>query len=196
MSLRVDYCSHKAAKFACENWHYSECIPPIKNVRFGVWENNDFIGAVVYSRGVNGSIGSFAGLTQETAVELTRVALTEHDAPVSQIVSYTIDMLSEKDDGLQLLISYADPAQGHHGGIYQAMNWVYIGQTDSGSVLVDQNGNQVHTRTLNMAKANDYSTTEEYEKLERKSVPGKHKYVYPLTDEIEEKIKPLSKPYP
>lgn len=196
MSLRVDFCSHKAAKFACENWHYSECIPPIKNVRFGVWEDGDFIGAVVYSRGVNGSIGSFVGLTQETAVELTRVALTEHNAPVSQIVSYTIDMLSEKDDGLQLLISYADPAQGHHGGIYQAMNWVYIGQTDSGSVLVDQNGNQVHTRTLNMAKANDYSTTEEYEKLERKSVPGKHKYVYPLADEIEEKIKPLSKPYP
>ena len=196
MSLRVDYCSHKAAKFACENWHYSETIPPIKNVTFGVWEDGDYIGAVVYSRGVNGNIGSFVGLNQETAVELTRVALTDHKAPVSQIVSYTIDMLSEKDDGLKLLVSYADPAQGHHGGIYQAMNWTYIGDTEPGTVLVDSDGNKVHSRTLNMAKSNDYSTKDEYESLERKRVPGKHKYVYPLTKEIKRKVKDMAKPYP
>jgi hypothetical protein len=196
MSLRVDYCSHKAAKFACENWHYSGTIPPIKNVTFGAWEDGDYIGAVVYSRGVNGSIGSFVGLNQETAVELTRVALTDHKAPVSQIVSYTIDMLSEKDEGLKLLVSYADPAQGHHGGIYQAMNWTYIGDTEPGTVLIDSEGNKVHSRTLNMAKSNDYSTRGEYESLERKRVPGKHKYVYPLTEEIERKVKDMAQPYP
>jgi len=196
MSLRVDYCSHKAAKFACENWHYSGTIPPIKNVTFGAWEDGDYTGTVVYSRGVNGSIGSFVGLNQETAVELTRVALTDHNAPVSQIVSYTINMLSEKDDGLKLLVSYADPAQGHHGGIYQAMNWTYIGDTEPGTVLVDSDGNKVHSRTLNMAKSNDYSTKDEYESLERKRVPGKHKYVYALTEEVERKIKDMARPYP
>jgi hypothetical protein len=196
MSLKVDYCSHEAAKYACETWHYSECIPPIKNVRFGVWEDGDFIGAVVYSRGVNGAIGSFVGLGQEEAVELTRVALDDHDAPVSQIVSYTMDMLKEKDSGLRLLVSYADPAQGHTGGIYQAMNWVYIGQTEPSTQLYDGEGNAVHTRTKNMASANNYSTKDKYESLEKRRVPGKYKYVYPLDDAIERKVQELSKPYP
>ena len=196
MSLKVDYCSHKAAKYACEKWHYSGTIPPIKNVRFGVWEKGDFIGAVVYSRGVNGSIGSFAGLDQTEAVELTRVALDDHEAPVSQIVSYTMKMLKKKDKGLRLLISYADPAQGHHGGIYQAMNWYYIGDTEAGTVLIDSDGNKVHSRTLNMAKKNNYSTKDEYESLEKKRVPGKHKYIYPLDDEIGAKVKDMAKPYP
>jgi hypothetical protein len=196
MSLLVDYCNHKAAKYACENWHYSECIPPIKNVTFGVWEKEVFIGAVVYSRGVNGSIGSFVGLGQEEAVELTRVALTDHNAPVSQIVSYTMDMLKKKDNGLRMLVSYADPAQGHHGGIYQAMNWYYIGQTEPSTQLYDEDGNAVHQRTKNMATTNNYSTKDKYESLERRKVPGKHKYVYPLDSEIQAKVKDLSKPYP
>lgn len=196
MSLLVDYCSHKAAKYACENWHYSECIPPIKNVTFGVWENEEYIGAVVYSRGVNGAIGSFVGLRQDQAVELTRVALTDHDAPVSQIVSYTMDMLKRKDNGLRLLVSYADPAQGHHGGIYQAMNWAYIGQTEPSTQLYDSDGNTVHMRSKNRATANDFSTKEKYESLEKRRVPGKHKYVYPLDDEIKSKVEDISKPYP
>ena len=196
MSLKVDYCSHKAAKYACKEWHYSGTIPPIKNVKFGVWEDGDFIGAVVYSRGVNGSIGSFVGLNQKTAVELTRVALTDHDAPVSQIVSYTMDMLKEKDNGLRLLVSYADPAQGHNGGIYQAMNWTYIGQTKPSTQLYDKDGSSVHQRTKNMAEAGGFSTKDKYESLEKRRVPGKYKYVYPLDDEIKAKVKDLAKPYP
>jgi hypothetical protein len=167
-----------------------------QNVRFGVWEDGDFIGAVVYSRGVNSAIGSLVGLGQEEAVELTRVALDDHDSPVSQIVSYTMDMLKEKDSGLRLLVSYADPAQGHTGGIYQAMNWVYIGQTEPSTQLYDEEGNAVHTRTKNMASANNYSTKDKYESLEKRRVPGKYKYVYPLDDAIERKVQELSKPYP
>ena len=196
MSLQVDYCSYQAAKYACEKWHYSGCIPAVKNVRFGVWEGGDFIGAVVYSRSANPNIGTFVGLEQTEAVELTRVALDEHNAPVSQIVSYTIKMLKRKDNGIRVLVSYADPAENHHGGIYQAMNWHYIGQTEPNTVLVDSNGNKVHKRTVNRAKKKGFSTIKQHEKLERKRVPGKHKYVYPLDDEIEAKVKDMAEPYP
>jgi hypothetical protein len=196
MSLLVDYCSYKAAKHACENYHYSGCIPAVKNVRFGVWEDGDFIGAVVYSRSANSKIGSFVGLDQTEAVELTRVALTEHNAPVSQIVTYTMNMIQEKDSGIKLLISYADPAEGHHGGIYQAMNWLYVGTTDPGSVLIDKNGQKVHNRTVNRAKKKGFSTQEKHEKLTRKKTPGKHKYAFPFSERIKQKVEAVCKPYP
>jgi hypothetical protein len=25
--LKIDWASHEAAKYACENWHYSKCLP-------------------------------------------------------------------------------------------------------------------------------------------------------------------------
>lgn len=196
MSVKVDYCSYQAAKYACENFHYSECIPVIKNVTFGVWENSEFTGAIVYSRSSNQHMANFVQLPQTEAVELTRVALKEHEHPVSQVVTYSMNMLERKDNGLRLVVSYADPSEGHHGGIYQAMNWYYIGQTESSRVLIDSNGDQVHARTLSMAKKNGYSTESKYESLQKKKVPGKHKYAYPIDDEIRQKLEGMSKPYP
>lgn len=196
MSLKVDWCEYKAAKFAVQNWHYSGCMPAVKNVTLGVWESGQFIGTVVYSRSANPHVGSFVDLDQTECVELTRVALDEHEAPVSQIVSYSISMMEQKDSGLRCLVSYADPNQDHDGTIYQAMNWYYIGQTNPQNILVDENGEQVHKRTVNRAKKKGFSTAKGYDKLKKKRVPGKHKYVYPLDDEIERKVKPMSKPYP
>jgi hypothetical protein len=31
--LKLDWCSHEAAKYACENWHYSKCVPNQKTVK-------------------------------------------------------------------------------------------------------------------------------------------------------------------
>jgi len=196
MSLLVDYCEYAAAKYACEKWHYSECIPAVKNVRFGVWEGEEFIGAVVYSRSANPNIGTFLNLKQTEVAELTRVALGEHHHPVSQIVSYTIKMLSRKDNGLKALVSYADPYQGHHGGIYQAMNWIYVGQTEPTRTRVDESGETVHSRTVNRAKKKGFSTRDQYNQLQTEVRPGKHKYVYPLDDEVEAKVKDMAQPYP
>jgi len=37
--------------------------------------------------------------------------------------------LKKHAKGLKLVVSYADFNQGHHGGIYQATNWIYVGGT-------------------------------------------------------------------
>ena len=49
--LRIDWASHDAAKFACENWHYSGVIPKSKLAKFGVWERDVFVGVVVFGVG-------------------------------------------------------------------------------------------------------------------------------------------------
>ena len=93
MSLRLDWCSHEAAKYAVEHWHYSKCMPAGKIVKIGVWENEEYIGCVLYSRGANNHLGSQYNLDQTELCELTRVALTNHKNTVSRIVSISIKML-------------------------------------------------------------------------------------------------------
>ena len=37
----------------------------------------------------------------------------------------------KRHTGLKFLVSYADPAQGHLGTIYQATGWVYTGLSEA-----------------------------------------------------------------
>jgi len=193
-NLRVDWCEYQAAEYAVTRWHYSECMPAIKNVNLGVWEGGEFTGAVVFSRPANANLGKQFDLRQDQFAELTRVALTEHNSPVSQIVTYAVKMLSKKDPGLEVLFSYADPVQNHHGGIYQAMNWYYVGRGSKSRLgRVEGESDWKHSRQIQRLTQTGRVDRGD---VEWKQVPGKHKYVYPLTDEVERKIEPLSEPYP
>jgi hypothetical protein len=40
-------------------------------------------------------------------------------------------MVQRHCSGLRLIVSFADTAQGHHGGIYQAAGWIYSGGTET-----------------------------------------------------------------
>ena len=53
MNLHLDWCSYEAAKYAVEHWHYSHSLPIGKLVKIGVWEDDQFIGAVVFGYGAN-----------------------------------------------------------------------------------------------------------------------------------------------
>ena len=46
MSFKMDRCTHEAAKYAVENWHYSKSLPTPPYNFIGVWEMNVFIGVV------------------------------------------------------------------------------------------------------------------------------------------------------
>lgn len=189
--LLVDWCDHKAAKYACENWHYSKLKPAGSTVHFGVWENDKFIGVVLYGRGVAPNLLSPYGLKVNEGCELIRIALRSHLTPVSKIVSITLKLLKKQFPGLKLVVSFADPNKDHHGGIYQAGNWVYVGKTAKSKFPV-LNGTMIHSRTLNH-KSKSYK-----ESLNLKWIiqEGKHRYLMPLEESIRIKLKELSKPYP
>ena len=92
-NLKVDWCSHKAAKYACEHWHYSECMPVGKTTKIGAWENNKYIGCVMFSRGANNNLGKKYNCSQIECVELTRIALNKHINPVSKIMMIAVKFL-------------------------------------------------------------------------------------------------------
>lgn len=189
VDLKLDWCSYKAAKYAVEKWHYSHSFPAGKAAHIGVWENNAFIGAIFFGWGANKNMGNPYGLKQTEVCELTRVALSNHTAPVSKILSVAIKMVKKHSPGLRLIVSYADTAQSHVGTIYQATNWFYVGDiSTTPQHFID--GRWVHQRQFNSAYGSTAKST-----LRR---PGstKRKYLYPLDDAMRKQIEPLRKPYP
>jgi hypothetical protein len=198
--LRIDWATHEAADLACRRWHYSKCMPTAKTVKVGAWEAERFIGVVIFSRGATPHIGSPYGMDQTEVCELTRVALRDHQTPVSRILSIAIRFLRKHCPDLRLIVSYADADQGHHGGIYQATNWIYTGLHNAGTrgaFIV--NGKKTHPRSIGAAggtqslawiKANIDANATEF------ITGGKHKYVFVLDPSVTEQIKKLAKPYP
>lgn len=188
--LKIDWATHEAAKFACVNWHYSKSLPVGKLVKVGAWENDKFIGVCLFSYGANPQIGKPYGLKQIECCELTRVALTTHKSPVSKILAIAINWLKKQSPGIKLIISYADDGQGHHGGIYQATNWIYNGFF-AGESSVVVNGRLMHRKT-----AHSLFGTTRPKGSHNVPASGKHKYLMPLDAAMREQIAPLAKPYP
>ena len=198
--LKIDWATHAAAKYACENWHYSGSVPVPPLVKVGVWERGKFVGVVIFSRGATPSLLRPFGLTQTEGCELTRIALTSHDVPVSRVVRLAVQFLKRNSPELRLVVSFADPSEGHHGGIYQAGNWIYSGQSSPSIEYIGPDGKRWHAR---MVKKKGWTICQG---VLRKTLtpdqcvpvnkPGKHRYLMPLDDDMRKKIEPLRKPYP
>lgn len=205
MSLLVAPCSRKAAEHAVLRWHYSHRMPVAKLATFGAWEDDRFIGSVIFGRGATLQLGQRYGLTQTGCVELVRIALREHTAPVTQIAAEAIRLLHKSSPGLRLIVSFADPEHGHHGGIYQAGNWIYLGPSLVGDEWLIH-GQRVHNRSISVRTAKipvrPGETRLQYVRrtcdpnAEKIKPAPKHRYVYPLDRAMRRQIKPLAKPYP
>ena len=186
--LHLDWCSHEAAKYAVEKWHYTKILPAGKLIRIGVWERKAFIGCVIFGRGAHNNIGKPYSLEQTEVCELVRVSLRKHESSVSRIMSISLRLMKKICPKMRLVISYADPIQGHAGTIYQASNWIYCGKSQPQRAVVI-NGKQVHKRTA-------CSLFGTIKGMERTEVFSKHKYLMPLDEEMRSRITPLARPYP
>ena len=191
--LKIDWASHEAAKYACENWHYSKCLPVGKLVKIGAWENNKFIGVVIFGRGANKSLGEPYKLEQTECCELVRISLKDHKIPVSRIISIAIKFLKNIHKELRLIISFADTEQNHHGGIYQATNWVYVGKTNSADEYLYK-GKRWHGRAFRKSLGSHLNYINQGLEIIKGS--QKHRYLMPLDKEMRDKIAPLAKSYP
>jgi hypothetical protein len=197
--LKIDWATHESAKFACTNWHYSNSLPVPPLVKIGVWENDVFIGVVLFSRGATPDLLKPYNLQQTEGCELTRIALNKHKTPVSRIMSIAFKFLKKNSPNLKLIVSFADQSKGHHGGIYQATNWIYAGLT-APSAEYWFKGKRWHPRQLSekgyKIQFGNKRAVPKPSDCKKIKIPGKHRYLMPLDDNMREKIMYLSKPYP
>jgi hypothetical protein len=195
MTLLVSPCSHAAAVYAVKHWHYSETFPVGKSFKCGVWEDERFIGAVVFTWGSSPGLAGSFNLDMTQCVELVRVALREHTNFVTNIVAQALRILKANNPGLRLVVSFADPYRNHHGGIYQGGNWIYSGVTAQTNSYIMPDGKILNRRAytgVNFGRAK----MEIPANAEKVNMPGKHRYLYPLDRGMRRQILPLSLPYP
>ena len=102
----------------------------------------------------------------------------------------------------------ADTGQNHHGGIYQALNAVYLGVSEGRpGWLLD--GKQIHPRSV-VARYGTQARIEAPIRAAKRGenlvyvpdlITGKHTYILPIGDkkvrrDIREHLKPWIHPYP
>ena len=191
--LKVDWATHDAVVFACTKWHYSKCVPVGKLVKIGVWENKEFKGVLIFSRGANKDLLKPFGLKQTEGCELTRVALGSHVSPVSRILSIGIKLLKKLSPDLKLIVSFADMEQNHHGGIYQACNWIYAGMTLPADEYLYK-GKRWHGRAFRKCYGSHKNFLDKGLKIIKGS--SKHRYLFALDPCLKPKINVLAKQYP
>jgi hypothetical protein len=204
--LLVAPCSYEAAKYAVMNWHYSRRMPRGRLATFGAWECDRFVGAVIFGLGVTAGLGDRFGLVLGEVVELVRVALTTHDAPVTHILALATRQLERANPCTRLVVSFADPDQGHYGGVYQAGNWIYAGMTIPADEYIVR-GRRYHGRALRNLRAHAQgrragTTTLEWARATLD--PGttvvkgsaKYRYLMPLDRAMRRQVAKLAQPYP
>ncbi len=198
--LKIDWCTYEAAKYACTHWHYSKSMSVGKLVKIGVWENDIFIGVVLFGYGANPNLYKPYGLEQIECCELTRVALNKHKTEVTKIIKRAIKLLKEKSPLIRLIVSFADLNKGHYGGIYQGGNWIYTGTSGSKYDYIGPDGKRYMDRQVSQSgivkqfgKITKTFKIKDCVSIEMKS---KFRYLMPLDKKMRRQIIKLSKPYP
>lgn len=194
--LLIAPCDMKAARHAVMHWHYSKKMPIGRLVKYGVWEDGRFIGAIIFGRGASYTAGDSFGLEPHQWCELVRVAMTNHTTPVTRCVAIAIRLIKKTQPGLRLILSYADPEQGHGGVIYRAGNWTYLGRSST-SVKYLVGGKWVHSREVTSGAFGGLSryTKEQISQLPTRKAEAKHKFAMPLDDEMHHLLKTMRVDY-
>lgn len=108
--------------------HYIHKWSP-SQICFGVFEAERLIGVAVYGHPVGRHVisGISPLLKMNEVLELKRFWIEDgHGRNIeSYVIGHTFRLLKREMPLVKVLVSYADPAAGHVGTIYQATNWLY-----------------------------------------------------------------------
>lgn len=188
--MRLEKASHKAIKFACMNFHYAKTVPA-SSISYSLFnDENEWCGIISFCYPSGVMSGKQFNLMQGQFIELNRMALNGKQNSTSKALSLAIKIFKKQNPTVKLLISYADKGQDHYGTIYQATNWIYVGENETSGKDYFYKGKWRHDRTLNEYSKEFLAT------LKTRKRSGKRKYIYPLDKTLINYCKSLSKPYP
>ena len=199
--FRVKVVPRTVAKSVIERYHYSHTYPN-QNIAFGAFYNGELLGVITYGNGPHVVYKSIPGCDHARhLLVLMRLWMADR-APrfmESQAIATTLRLM-RRDRICRVVISYADPEQGHIGTIYQASNWIYIGNTKETTAFVMSNGAVVHRTEMFRTNKGNASLSYLKEKVDPgitlKKCSPKYRYVYPVQKNLRSSLTSIGLPYP
>jgi len=183
-----------------ETNHYSKSVNCLKiSYCFKIInDKGETVGASIYGQQSTTAWKRYVE-KEEDLLELRRLCTTDKTKNLlSEFVEFC-NRYIKKNSKVKLLLSYADPYNGHVGTIYQATNWIYLGETSSDILLRTPEGKIYHSRAMRTKYKGEFKPfalrlqlLEQQGLLEKVQVPGKHIYVMVLNG----KFNFLKKDYP
>ena len=197
--LRVQPIPIMIARKLIERNHYLHSLPGGTHLTFGVFDNKNLAGALTLGAGPFNAPSLVNGATAGDCLTLSRLWLSDELPPNSEsrVLGLVIRAL-RRDTSLKFLLTYADPAQGHLGIIYQASNWIYNGLSDAMPLYDLGDGRLRHSRSLSHSFG-----THSMRHFAQRGVPikavqqsRKHRYIYFLDPTWRKRILAEVFPYP
>lgn len=146
---------------------------------------------VVFSIPANKNLGTYLFAGTVEVRELARLwAPDGHRANLlTEAMSFACRAL-RADTNCEAVVSFADPNQGHHGGVYQAASWIYTGQSEETRVYITPDGRTLSRRSFHSGG------TSIIPNIKPQRLEGKHRYVRCLTKTSKVLLRRESRPYP
>ena len=171
------------AKQLVERHHYLHSLPGGTRLAFGVFTSSRLMGAMTLGVGPLNAYALVDGAVPDDCLTLSRLWLADELPRHSESRSIGVVLHSlKRHTNLKFLVSYADPAQGHLGTIYQATGWAYTGLSEAMPMYDIGDGKARHSRSLSHAYG-----THSLEHFARRGVrvklvpqQAKHRYVFLL----------------
>lgn len=146
----VDHVDDEAAAGFCSTHHYLRSYPASTRHRFGLFRRGQLIGVAVFGvpptdRVLTNPLPDLEPYVQSTVLSRLVLAPTPGNAE-TWMLGRCRALLLKAD--VRAVITFADPAAGHVGIIYQAFNGIYLGTTAARTTLWLPDGTCLDERTL------------------------------------------------
>lgn len=196
--MRIERATKKQINFACKFFHYAKRRPQ-SVYSYSIYNGGIWCGVILFGYGANPRIAKPFNLWQGQVIELVRVALNGKQSCTSQALSMALKKLKAENPQIKIVVSYADKDQSHKGIIYQATNWLYVGEFTKGDMKYIVDGKEEHRKSVGEKyKTGKVSELKEIlnDRLEIKRCKGKYKYLFFFDKKLRKKYLSQSLPYP
>ena len=187
------------AKHILVDNHYLHTVPGGTKLYFGAFAGHRLLGALTLGVGPANSFRLVRDAKPDDCLTLTRLWLSDElpKNSESRVIGLSLRALRRRTN-VKFVLTYADPAQGHLGTIYQATNWLYCGMSQPMALLDLGDGVLHHSRSLAHAYGTHSRAHFAAHGVEMRAVPQspKHRYIYFLDPTWRQRLRVLPLPYP
>ena len=198
-SLIVQPIPFVLARKLLEKEHYLHSYPGGTKLAFGVFVGTRLLGVLTLGVGPANAHCLVEGAKPDDCITLTRFWLSDRLPRNSESRTLGLVLRSlRKHTNVKFVVTYADPAYGHVGTIYQATGWLYSGLSQATPMYDIGDGKHHHSRSLSHAFGSHGLAHFRNHGVTVKLVPqqAKYRYVYFLDPCWRSGVKAPVLPYP